>query len=74
MVREMLQEHVSVHSALLGPTTETCTCVVLAAALEAITVSVCVLLRLGTTTLVVSRPTGSPDANGFGACTVALAR
>ena len=61
----LLHGYVSVHSALLGPTADTFTCVVFAAALEATTVSVCVLPRIGTTTLVVSRPTGSPDASGF---------
>ena len=47
--------YVSVHSALLGPTADAGTCVVLAAALGVTTVFVCVLLGIGTITLVVGR-------------------
>ena len=57
--------YVSVHSALLGPTADAGTCVVLAAALGVTTVFVCVLLGIGTITLAVGRPTRSPDASGF---------
>ena len=49
LVRQRIHVHVSVFPA----------------ALKATPVSVCVVPRVGTTTLVVSRPTGSHDASGF---------